>query len=53
MNNIFKYLRNNFSTNPKEVDRLFISAFLILNNLKVTKNKLLNDYFINEIERDV
>ncbi|MDT3740717.1 MAG: N-6 DNA methylase [Candidatus Kapabacteria bacterium] len=52
MNNIFKYLRNNFSTNPKEVDRLFISAFLILNNLKVTKNKLLNDYFINEIERD-
>ncbi len=46
MRNTFKYL-SQYSTTPKDVDRLIISAFLEINELKLRKNKLLKSYSIN------
>ncbi|EKB48187.1 Eco57I restriction-modification methylase domain-containing protein [Cecembia lonarensis] len=46
MRNAFKYL-SQYSTTPKDVDRLIISAFLEINELKLKKNKLLKSYSIN------
>ncbi len=46
MINAFKYLRQ-YSTTPKDVDRLIISAFLEINKLELKKNKLLKSYFIS------
>lgn len=46
MRNAFKYL-SQYSTTPKDVDRLIISAFLEINELKPKKNKLLKSYSIN------
>lgn len=45
MKSAFKYL-SQYSTIPKDVDRLIISAFLVINKLKPQKNKLLNTYLI-------
>ena len=42
---IFKFLKS-YSTQPLDVDRLIVSAYLVKNRLKVRKNKLLNAYFI-------
>ncbi len=47
MRNAFKYL-SQYSTTPKDVDRLIISAFLEINNLKLQKNKLLKSYSIGK-----
>lgn len=44
-NQIFRFLKK-YSTQPFEVDRLIISAYLIKNNLEVKNNQLLNEYFI-------
>lgn len=51
MRNASKYL-SQYSTTPMDVDRLIISAFLVINELKPQKNKLLNAYLIkgDEIE---
>ena len=46
MRNAFNYL-SQYSTTPKDVDRLIISAFLEINELKLRKNKLLKSYSIN------
>ena len=46
MRNAFKYL-SQYSTTPKDVDRLIISAFLEINELKLMNNKLLKSYSIN------
>src|SRR5690554_1831171 len=46
MRNAFKYL-SQFSTTPKDVDRLIISAFLEINKLELKKNKLLKSYTIS------
>ena len=43
---VFKYL-SQYSTTPKDVDRLIISAFLEINKLELKKNKLLKSYFIS------
>lgn len=43
---VFKYLRINISTEPKYVDRLIVSSFLITNSLVVEHNKLIIDHFI-------
>lgn len=51
MRNAFKYLRQ-YSTTPKDVDRLIISAFLEINKLKPQKNKLLNAYLIKSDEKE-
>lgn len=42
----FKYL-SQYSTTPKNVDRLIISAFLEINKLGIKKNKLLKSYSIS------
>ncbi len=49
MKNAYKYL-SQYSTTPKDVDRLIISAFLEINELKPYKNKLLNAYLIKSDE---
>lgn len=46
MRTAFKYL-SQYSSTPKDVDRLIISAFLEINELKLKKNKLLKSYSIN------
>lgn len=46
-NNILKYLKQKCSTEPFLIDRLFVSTFVQLNNLKVENNKLLKLYIIN------
>ncbi len=47
MRNAFRYL-SQYSTAPKDVDRLIISAFLEINKLTLTKNDLLKSYSIND-----
>lgn len=49
MRKVFKYL-SQYSTTPKDVDRLIISSFLEINELKPQKNILLNSYSIKEDE---
>lgn len=51
MRNAFKYL-SQYSTTPKVVDRLIISAFLEINELKPKKNKLLKAYSIRSDEKE-
>ncbi len=46
MRNAFKYL-SQYSTDPKDVDRLIISAFLEIKKLEPKRNKLLKSYFIS------
>lgn len=45
MKNIFKYLES-YSTLPKEVDKLIISAFIEINNITIVNNQLLINYSI-------
>lgn len=47
MRTAFKYL-SQYSTTPKDVDRLIISAFLHKNNLTVKKNAFLKSFVIPE-----
>ena len=47
----FKYL-SQYSTTPKNVDRLIISAFLEINELKPKKNNLLKAYSINSKKKE-
>src|SRR5690606_17364435 len=51
MRNAFKYL-SQYSTTPKDVDRLIISAFLEINNLQLQKNKLLKSYSIGKNNKE-
>ena len=51
MRNAFKYL-SQYSTTPKDVDRLIISAFLEINKLKLQKNKLLYAYLIKSNDKE-
>ena len=51
MRNAFKYLSLYHSTAPKDVDRLIISAFLEINNLKPQNNTLLKSYSICEKDK--
>ena len=47
MKNIFRHLKS-YSTQPKEVDRLIVSAFLKINQLQVIENQFLLEYSIDE-----
>ncbi len=47
MKNIFRYLKT-YSTQPLEVDRLIVSAFLEINQLTVLENRFLLEYSISE-----
>ena len=51
MRNAFKYL-SQYSTTPKDVNRLIISAFLKINKLKPLKNKLLKSYSISKKDNE-
>lgn len=51
MRNAFKYL-SQYSTTPKDVDRLIISAFLEINKLHPKKNELLKAYSIESIKKE-
>lgn len=51
MRNAFKYL-SQYSTTPKDVDRLIISAFLEINKLEPKKNRLLKAYSINSKNKE-
>ncbi|AXP81106.1 Type IIS restriction enzyme Eco57I [Mariniflexile rhizosphaerae] len=51
MRNAFKYL-SKYSTTPKDVDRLIISAFLEINKLELKKNKLLKSYSIGQTDKE-
>lgn len=44
---IFKYLES-YSTLPKEVDKLIVSAFIEINNLQLTNNRFLKSYSISK-----
>ncbi len=46
--NIFKYLKSFHSTQPNDVDRLIISAFLHKNKLTIEKNEFLKSFVITE-----
>jgi adenine-specific DNA-methyltransferase len=50
--NIFRYLKLFCSTQPNDVDRLIISAFLKKNNLVVEKNEFLQKFIIKESNLD-
>lgn len=47
----FQYLKN-YSTNTIQVNRLLISCFVKINNLKVINNNLINNYLINKSDED-
>ena len=49
---IFKFLKNNFSQEPIDVDRLLVSSFLEKNDLKLCKNKLLKNYLIKRDDHE-
>jgi adenine-specific DNA-methyltransferase len=51
MRNIFRYLKS-YSTQPFEVDRLIVSAFLEINQLQILENQYLLEYSINENQID-
>lgn len=44
---IFKYLES-YSPLPKEVDKIIVSAFIEINNLQLTNNRLLKNYSISK-----
>ena len=47
MKNIFKYLES-YSSLPKEVDKLIVSAFIEINNLRLRNNRFLRSYSISK-----
>ena len=46
-NEIFKHLKS-YSTDPKKIDRLITSAFLIINKLEVQNNDFIKGFIIHE-----
>lgn len=52
MKNATKYLSQKCLAQPWFVDRLIISAFLYINKIEVTNNKLLLSYYIRENDED-
>jgi type I restriction-modification system DNA methylase subunit len=45
---IFNFLSESGLTQPKDVDRLIVSAFVVVNRLSVIKNEFLKDFLIDE-----
>ena len=45
--NTLKYL-NNYSYDTKDVNRLLVSSFLVVNNIEKVKNKFINDLIISD-----
>jgi adenine-specific DNA-methyltransferase len=44
--NVFKFLKS-YSTQPYEIDRLIVSAFLEINKINITRNKFIKSYIIS------
>lgn len=56
MKNVFKYLRDNYSSEPNDVDRLFVSAYCRKNEITVQHNTFIKNYIIDDAntkERDL
>lgn len=51
-NNIFKFLKQNFVSDPLSIDRLFVSAFVKKNNITVRNNLLLKEYIYKKKEKN-
>lgn len=52
-NDVFRFLKFNFSSDPFSIDKLFVSAFIKKNRLAVKHNKLIKSYLINSDKEDV
>jgi adenine-specific DNA-methyltransferase len=52
MKNATKYLSQKCSANPWFVDRLIISAFLYINRIEITNNRLISSYCISTNDED-
>lgn len=52
MKNTTKYFSQKLITNPLLVNRLIISAFLYINKIEISNNKLLSSCYIRENEED-
>ena len=50
MKEIFKYLRNNYTSDPILIDRLIVSSFLRFNNIIVENNIFIQDYIITNTQ---
>ena len=50
MKEIFKYLRNNYSSDPISIDRLIVSSFLRFNYTLVENNNFIKDYIIDNTQ---
>ena len=50
MRNVYNYLVQNCSTNPKKVDRLIISAFFKVNQIVTPQNLFLRSYIISKTD---
>ena len=48
---IFKFLKS-YSDQPSDVDRLFVSAFIKINNLEIKHNRLLKSYMISSKNKE-
>ena len=51
-NEVFKFLKKDFVSDPFLTDRLFVSAFVKENNFTVRHNKLLKKYIIKQTEKE-
>ena len=49
---LFTYLKRKKISNTRIINRLFVSIFVLLNNIKVEKNKLVKGLIINENDND-
>jgi hypothetical protein len=49
---INRYLKNNCTSEPHGIDRLFVSVYTSINNIKVKNNILLKQYIINKQDND-
>ncbi|EPH3386838.1 HsdM family class I SAM-dependent methyltransferase [Klebsiella oxytoca] len=49
-NKLIAYLKKNNITEPKQVDRLLISSFILINRIKVNKNLLVLEHFITSTD---
>ncbi|MEJ7820666.1 MAG: N-6 DNA methylase [Chitinophagaceae bacterium] len=48
MKNVFKYLSQNVSTDPKEVDKLIISAYITINKIVVKNNEFVKGFLFDK-----
>lgn len=52
-NDVLKFLKNNYTSDPFSIDRLFVSAFLKGNRITVKHNILIKSYLINSDKEEL